>query len=99
PARRVAWTGAFAGVAIVIGAVGLAAIFAGRMATSIATLASSASALGRGESLGDSEPLPVAELDEMRRFLSDADQLLQKRARERAQLLAREQAARADAEI
>jgi signal transduction histidine kinase/ActR/RegA family two-component response regulator len=98
PVRRVAWTGAILGAAIVMAALGLAAVFARRMARSIAALASSASALGREEPLTTSARLPVAELDEMRRFLADADALLRARTRERAELLAREQAAREEAE-
>jgi nitrogen fixation/metabolism regulation signal transduction histidine kinase len=98
PGRRVAWTGAFIGAGIVVAALGLAVIFARRMATRIATLASSASAVGRGDSLTPSERLPVAEMEEMSRSLASAGALLQARARERAELLAREQAARTEAE-
>jgi signal transduction histidine kinase len=98
PVRRVAWTGAVVGAGIVIGAVALVAVFAGRMATSIASLGASASAVGRGEPIAGSSPLPIAELEQMRRSLNDADALLQQRARELAELLAREQAARAGAE-
>lgn len=98
PVRRVARTGVLVGGGIVIATLTLAVIFATRMATSIAALASSASAVGRGERLAPSERLPVAELDEMRRSLANADALLQERARERDELLAKEQVARADAE-
>ncbi len=98
PVRRVVWTGVLVGAGIVIAAVGLAVVFARRMATSIETLAASAAAVGRGEPLEPASRLPIAELDEMGRSLANASVLLQERQHERAELLAKEQAARAEAE-
>ena len=98
PVRRVIVAGAIVGAVIVVAALGLAVMLARRMASSIATLGASASALGRGEPVTTPTRLPIAELDEMGRFLGDADVLLRERARERDELLRAERAARADAE-
>src|SRR5262245_18301651 len=96
--RRVVRTGVLVGAGIVIATLGLAVVFARRMATSIETLAASAAAVGRGEPLRPADQLPITELDEMGRSLENASALIQERVRERAELLVKEQAARAEAE-
>jgi signal transduction histidine kinase/CheY-like chemotaxis protein len=98
PVRRIAWIGSIVGGCIVIAALGLALIFGRRMARDIRHLASTTSTLGQGEAAPASNPLAVAELEEMRRFIAQADVVLRTRERERAELLARTQAARAEAE-
>jgi signal transduction histidine kinase/CheY-like chemotaxis protein len=98
PVRRIAWIGSIAGGCIVLTALGLAVIFGRRMARDIERLASTTSTLGHGEPAPVPVPLRVAELEEMRHFIVRADEMLRARERERADLLAREQAARADAE-
>src|SRR6185503_14047059 len=89
---------AIVGGCIVVAVVGLAGIFGRRMARDIGQLASTTSTLGQGQPAPASVPLRVAELEEMRGFLSRADDVLRARERERAGLLAAAQAARADAE-
>jgi signal transduction histidine kinase/ActR/RegA family two-component response regulator len=96
--RRIAWLGGIVGAGIVVGALGLSLVFARRMASDIRFLASAASTLGRGVPVQRIAPLRVAELEEMRRFVATADEVLRDRERQRAELLASEQAARAEAE-
>jgi signal transduction histidine kinase len=96
--RRIAWLGAMVGGSIVIAAVGLALIFARRMASDIKFLQSATARLGEGMPGDTSARLRVVELEEMRRYLANADEVLRERERQRAELLAREHAARADAE-
>jgi signal transduction histidine kinase len=97
PVRRIAWAAAATGTAIVAATLGLAAFLAHRMARDIRDLAAVAAGLGRGES-PPARPLAVAELDDMWRSLAAADEVLRQRERERAELLASERAARAEAE-
>ena len=96
--RRIAWLGAIVGGGIVLSAVGLALMFARRMARDIEFLASATSRLGDGAPAHAAGRLKVAELEQMRRFVATADEVLRERNRQRAELLAREHAARADAE-
>jgi signal transduction histidine kinase len=98
PVRRIAWLGAIAGGGIIVAVLGLALVFARRMARDIKFLAAATSTLGRGVPAPAPAPLKVAEFEEMRRFVADADEALRERDRQRAELLTREQAARADAE-
>jgi signal transduction histidine kinase/CheY-like chemotaxis protein len=96
PVWRIAWIGSIVGGCIVVAALGLAVVFGRRMARDIRRLAANTSTLGYGEPAAI--PLRVAELEEMRHFLARADDKLRARERERAGLLASEQAARAEAE-
>jgi signal transduction histidine kinase len=96
--RRVAWLGAIVGSGIVMATVGLALVFARRMARDIRVLASATSRLGAGAPAHAVGRLKVAELEEMRGFVAKADEVLRERDGQRAELLAREHAARADAE-
>jgi signal transduction histidine kinase len=98
PVRRIAWLGAIIGGAIVIGAVGLALVFARRVAADIEFLTSATSRVGRGVPAHARERLRVSELEDMRRFVSKADEVLRERESQRDELLAREHAARAEAE-
>jgi signal transduction histidine kinase/CheY-like chemotaxis protein len=98
PVRRIAWIGSIVGGCIVVAALGFAVVFGRRMARDIRRLASTTSTLGQGEPATGSLPLRVAELEEMRHFIAHADDVLRARERERAGLLASEQAARAEAE-
>jgi signal transduction histidine kinase len=98
PVWRIAWLGSMVGGGIVISAVGLVLIFARRMASDIKFLEAATSRLGEGMPGDTSARLRVAELEEMRRYLARADEVLRERERQRAELLAREHAARADAE-
>lgn len=98
PVRRIAWLGALVGSSIIVGAVGLALIFARRMATDIKFLGTATSRLGEADRGNTSAKLKVAELEEMRRHLLRADEVLRERERQRADLLAREHAARSEAE-
>jgi signal transduction histidine kinase len=98
PVRRIAWLGAIVGGAIVLSAIGLALVFARRMAHDTNFLAGTISALGRGEPPRPSAPLRITELEAMRGFAASAGDLLRQREQERTGLLARERAARAEAE-
>ena len=95
--RRIATTAAVTGGAIVVAALGLAAFLARRMARDIRDLGTMTAALGGAEP-PPSRSLAVSELDEMRRSLAAADEVLRKQEHERGELLARERAARAEAE-
>ena len=79
-------------------AVGLALIFARRMTRDIKFLESATARLGEGTPGDTRGRLGVAEFEEMRRYLANADDVLREREGQRAELLAREHAARADAE-
>jgi signal transduction histidine kinase len=98
PARRIAWLGAVLGGGIILGALGLVLTFARRMASDIQFVASAASMIGRGVPPPQPARLRVTELDEMWRFVATADEALRARERQRTELLASEQAARAEAE-
>jgi signal transduction histidine kinase len=91
PVRRIVWGGVIVGAGIIVGAAGLAALFAQRTATAINLLTSWASALGRGEAITPPPRFAVAELEQLRQFLASAELLIQTRAQEREQLLAVEQ--------
>ena len=83
PGRRVMWAGALVGGGIVALALALAGVFASRMQRAVAEIGEAASALGRGE-LRDTPPeLPIAELESMRRSLTEAARLLRERERQR----------------
>jgi signal transduction histidine kinase/ActR/RegA family two-component response regulator len=97
-ARRTAWLGVLVGAAIVLGALAMVLTFARRMANDIRFVGTAASMIGRGVPSAQSSPLGVTELEEMRRFVTTADEALRERERQRTELLASEQAARADAE-
>ncbi len=98
PARRIAWLGAAVGGGIILGALGLVLTFARRMANDIRFVASAASMIGRGVPPAQPARLKVTELAEMWRFVAHADEALRERERQRAELLAGEQVARAEAE-
>jgi signal transduction histidine kinase/CheY-like chemotaxis protein len=98
PVWRIAWIGSLVGACIVVAALGLAVVFGRRMARDIRRLTANTSTLGHGEPAPAPTPLRVAELEEMRHFIARADDKLRARERERADLLASEQAARAEAE-
>jgi signal transduction histidine kinase len=98
PVRRIAWIASIIGGGFVVGALGLALVFARRMARDIRSLAAATATIGRGTSPPAGVALGVSELEEMRRFVADADVALREREQERTELLTREQAARAEAE-
>ena len=98
PVWRIAWIGSIVGGCIVVAALGLAVVFGRRMARDIRRLTAHTSTLGHGEAAASPLPLRVAELEEMRQFIGRADDKLRARERERAGLLASEQAARTEAE-
>ena len=81
PVRRIVWVATILGGSIALAALGLAAMFARRMATAITILGSTASALGRGEPPQPHHRLRVTELKEMHGFLESASRLLEDRAR------------------
>ena len=98
PARRVMWSGALVGGAIIAAALVLAVVFARRMQLAVGEIGEAASALGRGELRGLPTALPIAELESMRRSLTEAARLLGERERQRDDLLRIEQEMRAAAE-
>ena len=98
PARRVMWAGALVGGGIVALALTLAGVFARRMQRAVGEIGEAASALGRGELRVTPPELPIAELESMRRSLTEAARLLRERERQRDELLQIEQEMRAAAE-
>ncbi len=98
PGRRVMWAGALVGGGIVALALALAGVFARRMQRAVAEIGEAASALGRGELRATPRELPIAELESMRRSLTEAARLLRERERQRDELLQIEQEMRAAAE-
>jgi signal transduction histidine kinase len=98
PARRIAWLGAIVGGALILGAVAMAGAFAKRMARDIRFLSSAAATIGHGMPSPPKGNLKITELEDMRRFMANADEVLQERERERTALLTSEQTARGEAE-
>ena len=91
PVRRIAWLAMTLGGILVLGAFGLAVIFARRMAKDIDALTSLASRMGQGPPPMHPARLHVAEFDVMQRSMVNTDDSL-------TRLLASEQTARAEAE-
>jgi signal transduction histidine kinase len=98
PVRRIAWLATLVGGALVLAAFALAVIVARWMARDIEALSSSAARIGQGQAALPIARLRVAELEDVRRFMAQADTTLREREQERAALLANEQTARAEAE-
>jgi signal transduction histidine kinase/CheY-like chemotaxis protein len=98
PARHIAWLAAIVGGAIVLGAVALAGVFAQRIARDMRFLSSAASTIGQGMPSPPAGHLNITELEDMRRFMASADEVLRERERERTALLMSEQTARGQAE-
>jgi hypothetical protein len=84
-ARRTAWLGVLVGAAIVLGALVMVLTFARRMANDIRFVGTAASMIGRGVPSAQSSPLGVTELEEMRRFVTTADEALRERERQRTE--------------